>query len=43
MVIRYYFFAIKWFWAHRGWKPTRQKFKAFDKAWLARRKELEAA
>lgn len=35
MKIRFYLFAAKWFWKNRYWHTTRQKYKAFDKAWAA--------
>lgn len=30
--LRYYRAAVRWLWENRGWKNTRQKWKAFDKA-----------
>lgn len=30
--IKYYIFAIRWFYQNRKWQPSRQKYKAFDKA-----------
>ena len=32
--IRYYIFCIKWLWKNREWAPSRQKFKAMEKAWV---------
>ena len=29
--IRYFLFELRWFWHNRTWKPTRQKFKQFEK------------
>lgn len=30
--IRYYIRAARWLWANRGWRNSRQKRKAFDRA-----------
>lgn len=30
--LKYYMAAVRWLWENRGWKNTRQKWKAFDKA-----------
>lgn len=31
--IRYYLFCLKWLWRNRNWEPTRQKWKAMEKAY----------
>lgn len=30
--LKWYIAAARWLWQNRTWKPTRQKWKAFDKA-----------
>lgn len=37
-MIRYFLFHIKWLWKNRTWENTRQKFKAMEKEWNARKK-----
>jgi hypothetical protein len=35
--VRYSIFVIRWLWRHRTWQDTRQKYKAMNKEWEARR------
>ena len=35
-MIKYYLFCINWLWKNRGWKTTRKKFKAMERAWNRR-------
>jgi len=41
MRIKYYFFVIRWMWAHRDWSDTRQKYKAMNREWKERRRTHE--
>ncbi len=39
MGLRYHIFVIRWLWKNRNWAPTRQKWKALEKAWAEHERE----
>lgn len=40
MKIRYILFCVRWLWKNRNWESSRQKYKAMDREWKRKEKQL---